>query len=134
MYPSSDKPSPPIIKKAKTKFGIGRGKKRQATDLHSNENSHMNATDGMMDVETPAEKVYCICQSPHDNVSQMIGCDAKDCEFQWFHFECVDVTIPPKGKWYCPDCREKGRNAKRALKEKKEQGKPHLTFVGHMAL
>merc|ERR1712025_459214 len=50
------------------------------------------------------EKLYCYCQCPHDEVSEMIGCDAPDCRLEWFHFECVGIMIPPEGKWYCPEC------------------------------
>ena len=49
-------------------------------------------------------KLYCICQSPHDDVSDMIGCDAPDCRLEWFHFECVGIMVPPEGQWYCPEC------------------------------
>jgi hypothetical protein len=70
--------------------------------------------------EVPDEKLYCICQSPHDTVSQMIGCDDKDCEYQWFHFECVDILIPPKGKWFCSDCREKRRKKYNNMKMNKK--------------
>lgn len=31
------------------------------------------------------------------------------CEQQWFHLECMNMTegdLPPRrAKWYCPDCR-----------------------------
>ena len=49
-------------------------------------------------------KLYCVCQSPHDDVSEMIGCDAPDCRIEWFHFECVGIMVPPEGQWYCPEC------------------------------
>ena len=52
-------------------------------------------------------KLYCYCRCPYDEVSQMIGCDASDCPYEWFHFECVGIMIPPEGRWYCPDCRLK---------------------------
>ncbi|XP_014616955.1 PREDICTED: uncharacterized protein LOC106794061 [Polistes canadensis] len=51
--------------------------------------------------------LYCYCQCPYDEVSEMIACDGRDCRIEWFHFECVGIMIPPKGKWYCPDCRKK---------------------------
>ncbi|XP_017883259.1 uncharacterized protein LOC108626847 [Ceratina calcarata] len=51
--------------------------------------------------------LYCYCQCPYDEVSEMIACDAEDCRIEWFHFECVGIMVPPKGKWYCPDCRKK---------------------------
>ena len=49
-------------------------------------------------------KLYCYCQCPHDDISEMIGCDAPDCRLEWFHFECVGIMVPPEGKWYCPEC------------------------------
>lgn len=58
------------------------------------------------DAERPA-KIYCYCRCPYDEVSEMIACDGEDCRIEWFHFECVDIMVPPKGKWYCPDCRKK---------------------------
>ena len=51
-----------------------------------------------------SEKLYCYCQCPHDDISEMIGCDAPDCRLEWFHFECVNIMVPPEGKWYCPEC------------------------------
>ncbi|KAJ8679418.1 hypothetical protein QAD02_015205 [Eretmocerus hayati] len=51
--------------------------------------------------------LYCYCQCPYDEVSEMIACDGDDCRIEWFHFECVGITVPPKGKWYCPDCRRR---------------------------
>jgi hypothetical protein len=52
-------------------------------------------------------RVYCVCSCPHDDVSEMIGCDGPDCAIEWFHFECVGIMVPPEGKWYCPDCSKK---------------------------
>ena len=52
-------------------------------------------------------RLYCHCQCPYDEVSEMIACDSKDCEIEWFHFECVGIMVPPKGHWFCPDCRKR---------------------------
>ncbi|CAK1552646.1 unnamed protein product [Leptosia nina] len=52
------------------------------------------------------ESVYCYCRCPYDEVSEMIACDAEGCTIEWFHFECVGIMVPPKGKWYCPECRK----------------------------
>ncbi|XP_015606745.1 uncharacterized protein LOC107273258 [Cephus cinctus] len=54
-----------------------------------------------------SDNLYCYCQCPYDEVSEMIACDGEDCRIEWFHFECVGIMVPPKGKWYCPDCRKK---------------------------
>lgn len=52
-------------------------------------------------------KLFCYCQCPHDEVSEMIGCDAPGCLLEWFHFECVGILVPPEGRWYCPQCSKK---------------------------
>ncbi|KAB0794712.1 hypothetical protein PPYR_11551 [Photinus pyralis] len=56
--------------------------------------------------------LYCYCRCPYDEVSEMIGCDADDCMIEWFHFECVGIMVPPKGQWFCPDCRKKKQQRK----------------------
>lgn len=56
--------------------------------------------------------LYCYCRCPYDEVSEMIGCDAADCAIEWFHFECVGIMVPPKGQWFCPDCRKKKQQRK----------------------
>jgi len=50
----------------------------------------------------PNEPTYCICNRV--SFGEMVGCDNTECKVEWFHFECVGLTNPPKGKWYCPDC------------------------------
>jgi inhibitor of growth protein 4 len=50
----------------------------------------------------PNEPTYCICNRV--SFVEMVGCDNPDCKVEWFHFECVGLTSPPKGKWYCPEC------------------------------
>jgi len=120
------------VRRPKTKIGTGRGGRKSSTvvNIHRVTPSMHVTADTPMDsslTNNIKEEVYCFCQCPHDNVSQMIGCDADDCEFQWFHFECVGVTIPPKGKWFCPDCRNKRRNksAEQRKDRVKEEGWNH---------
>lgn len=59
----------------------------------------------------PDEPTYCSCNQV--SYGEMIGCDNDECPIEWFHFNCVNLTTKPKGKWYCPDCtierREKGK-------------------------
>ncbi|XP_072171644.1 inhibitor of growth protein 2-like [Diadema setosum] len=50
----------------------------------------------------PNEPTYCLCQQV--SYGDMVGCDNKDCPFEWFHFGCVGLSTKPKGKWYCPKC------------------------------
>lgn len=54
------------------------------------------------------ETKYCICRQI--SYGEMVACDNKECEIEWFHYDCVGVTQPPKGKWYCPDCTRKMNN------------------------
>ena len=51
---------------------------------------------------SPEEDVYCICQGRDEG--DMVQCDGHSCTIQWFHFECVEITEAPEGKWYCDDC------------------------------
>ena len=53
----------------------------------------------------PLSDVYCYCRQGEDE-RPMIACDNPNCPYQWFHFECVGLSKPPKTKfWYCPDCK-----------------------------
>lgn len=67
----------------------------------TNEATTLNVMDDMP--IDPNEPRYCYCQ----NVSygQMVACESGNCPYEWFHFECVGLTEPPKGEWICPDCR-----------------------------
>jgi hypothetical protein len=53
----------------------------------------------------PNEPVYCLCQQV--SWGNMIGCDNYNCAREWFHYSCVGLTAPPKGKWYCKECKDK---------------------------
>ncbi|KAJ8974500.1 hypothetical protein NQ317_007589 [Molorchus minor] len=67
----------------------------------------------------PAQpQLYCYCRCPYDEVSEMIGCDATDCAIEWFHFECVGIMVPPKGQWFCPDCRKGSSKGESCFKHK----------------
>lgn len=70
----------------------------------------------------PKPALYCYCRCPYDEVSEMIGCDAPDCAIEWFHFECVGIMVPPKGHWFCPDCRK--RKQKREILPQQQQQQP----------
>ncbi|KAI9104552.1 inhibitor of growth protein 4-like protein [Phlyctochytrium arcticum] len=50
----------------------------------------------------PNEPTYCICHQV--SFGDMIECDNEDCPIEWFHYSCVGLTAPPKGKWFCPEC------------------------------
>lgn len=50
----------------------------------------------------PNEPRYCICNQV--SYGDMVACDNPKCPVEWFHYPCVGITAPPKGKWYCPQC------------------------------
>ena len=56
------------------------------------------------DDETDDGRLWCFCNQP--SYGEMIMCDHKNCTIQWFHFDCLCLRGPPKGKWYCPSCRK----------------------------
>merc|ERR1712012_70299 len=65
----------------------------------------------------PNEPRYCICNQV--SYGDMVACDNADCPYEWFHYPCVGVTAPPKGKWYCQPClasmRRRGRKYKKII-------------------
>uniref|UniRef100_A0A1B6D9N5 Inhibitor of growth protein n=1 Tax=Clastoptera arizonana TaxID=38151 RepID=A0A1B6D9N5_9HEMI len=64
-----------------------------------NEPSTSERSDSSYD---PNEPRYCICNEVA--FGDMVACDNKTCPYEWFHYQCVGITDPPKGKWYCPQC------------------------------
>lgn len=69
------------------------------------EDSRKSRSKGPGDSVDPNEPTYCICNQV--SFGAMIACDNEDCDIEWFHYECVGLDSPPKGKWYCADCRKK---------------------------
>ncbi|GLB43516.1 putative chromatin modification-related protein [Lyophyllum shimeji] len=57
------------------------------------------------------DRTYCICNSV--SYGEMIACDDSQCEREWFHLTCINLAVPPEGRWFCDACRNK-RNAKRS--------------------
>lgn len=85
------------------------------------------------------DKVYCFCEQQGAG-GTMIGCDSGFCEREWvgdrfhsvyppmdrmlrfdrvvpasvfvqFHIDCVGLSKPPSGVWYCDECKAKGAGA-----------------------
>jgi hypothetical protein len=52
-------------------------------------------------------ELYCVCQQV--SFGEMVGCESKNCPYQWFHYKCVGIKTAPKGKWYCDHCTSKMR-------------------------
>nr|CAD7599695.1 unnamed protein product [Timema genevievae] len=52
--------------------------------------------------DDPNDPRYCICNQV--SYGDMVACDNEDCPYEWFHYPCVGILAPPKGKWFCPQC------------------------------
>ncbi len=50
----------------------------------------------------PNEPVYCFCK--RIAFGDMIACDNEDCDVEWFHYPCVNLTRKPRNSWICPTC------------------------------
>ncbi|KAJ3315735.1 Histone acetyltransferase complex subunit [Blyttiomyces sp. JEL0837] len=37
-------------------------------------------------------------------VKHSLGIKSEGCKIEWFHLDCVNMTEPPSGVWFCPDC------------------------------
>jgi len=59
-------------------------------------------SDGSEDEINLAEPRYCYCNKVSSG--NMVACDNDDCEREWFHYDCVGITAPPKGSWFCKEC------------------------------
>ncbi|CRK96917.1 CLUMA_CG010325, isoform A [Clunio marinus] len=55
------------------------------------------------------EPLYCLCN--RISFGAMVECENESCSIEWFHFACVGIKKPPKGRWFCPKCRGKKSNA-----------------------
>ncbi|KAI9207855.1 uncharacterized protein BJ171DRAFT_578322 [Polychytrium aggregatum] len=78
----------------------------------SGESDQINIDDHEVEhpMEGEGEPLYCYCRGV--SYGEMIGCDAEDCPNEWFHLDCVGLDEPPKGVWYCNDCRERYKKKK----------------------
>jgi hypothetical protein len=93
-------------------------KTAKVEEAESEVESNDSSNEGRNMLQVNPDALYCYCKCPYDEVSEMIGCDARDCSIEWFHFECVGIMVPPKGHWYCPECRKKRQQKRETLKLK----------------
>merc|ERR1711915_508045 len=106
---SQDRDAKPLSKKMRESLALNQRPASSEEDQFEESNEEVEETTnehGESNNPESSENVqlYCFCQCPHDDISEMIGCDAPDCKLEWFHFECVGIMVPPAGKWYCPQC------------------------------
>lgn len=73
--------------------------------LKNNELDAMQSSVSAANGEDDDDQLYCFCQTV--SFGEMVACDNNDCKYQWFHYGCIGLNEPPKGVWYCPECRKK---------------------------
>ena len=54
------------------------------------------------------DPVFCFCRTP--SYGDMVACDDPSCRFEWFHYACVGLKKPPKGEWFCQECRTRNNH------------------------
>ena len=57
------------------------------------EGSSMQGDDEDAEIDAD-EPTYCYCNGV--SYGEMVGCDADDCEREWFHLECVGLKVAPR--------------------------------------
>ena len=72
-----------------------------AVPLPTTSNTDTSTTD-LTEEDNDDGRSWCFCIQP--SYGDMIMCNHKNCSIKWFHFDCLCIRHPPKGKWYCPLC------------------------------
>ena len=69
-----------------------------------------------MEEDDTDNQLWCFCQ--RKSYGQMVACDNQQCQFTWFHYDCVGLKeAPEEGKiWYCPVCRNRLASAAHSSK------------------
>ncbi|CAJ0951406.1 unnamed protein product, partial [Mesorhabditis belari] len=65
------------------------------------------ASESSSEDDEESRKTWCTCKQK--SYGNMVACDNDKCPFEWFHYHCVGITAPPRGKWFCPHCSEQLR-------------------------
>jgi len=94
------------LKKLDTKISMKSQSKMKATERNNFAGMLDITADPFETTNTPLDKNeprYCVCNGI--SYGDMIKCDNPFCEKEWFHFACINISVKPKGKWYCNDCK-----------------------------
>ena len=84
--------------------------KRRRTRESRRRGVHAAVNPDGTETKDPDEPVggFCMCNGAGDEVGDdMVGCDGEHCEHQWFHLGCVGLVKPPRGAWFCAECKAK---------------------------
>ncbi|KAJ3998163.1 hypothetical protein F5050DRAFT_1567823 [Lentinula boryana] len=100
-----------------------------ARPVHSGTPASISAAEPIVDLNDGdvdgdgEDKPYCICQ--RGSFGEMIACDEPTCEFEWFHLNCIGLTVAPEGAWICDSCTNNQvvkKNGKRSARGGKRKG------------
>lgn len=89
-----------------TGFASTTGQTRKRVDgSHGIPEGKRRKTGSSREVNKEKEDRYCYCGGTSSG--RMIGCDGANCEMEWFHVECTDITALPAEEeaWYCDACK-----------------------------
>jgi hypothetical protein len=75
------------------KKGAGAAAQQLMVQRASEEGSSMQGDDEDAEIDAD-EPTYCYCNGV--SYGEMVGCDADDCEREWFHLECVGLKVAPR--------------------------------------
>ena len=54
-----------------------------------------------------SKEMYCVCNGPDDGRRVILCKNDHRISGTWFHFECLNINVKPRGKWFCPHCKIK---------------------------
>lgn len=75
-----------------------------ASEAGTEDEEMSGAGGGENEEEESDDTKYCFCQRV--SFGDMVACDNDNCEYQWFHWDCVGIKEEPVGDWLCPECRK----------------------------
>lgn len=78
-------------------------KSRKGQEAAAAEAAEAAAKEEEEEDEDGAEPVYCYCEQV--SYGEMVACDGAQCTREWFHLPCLGLSSPPKGNWYCDECK-----------------------------
>lgn len=78
-------------------------RKNHHHNIHEDRTAISAALDGVL--IDPNEPLYCFCRQVA--YGEMIACDNEECEVEWFHYPCVNLTKKPRSTWVCSVCKAK---------------------------
>ncbi|KAJ2960524.1 hypothetical protein NQZ79_g4102 [Umbelopsis isabellina] len=107
---SSGRSTPAIRTRSRETTPLRGPRRQHAPPRHGNDSDSQGESD---------EPLYCFCQQV--SYGNMVACDGENCPHEWFHYDCVGLTAPPKGAWYCEHCLAEIQDKKvKKLKRKKD--------------